>query len=36
MAAVVCFVAAAVLAVLGMDGWGWFLFIGLLSLSHPG
>lgn len=31
----ICFFAAALLAVTGMDGWGWFLFIGLLVMSHP-
>lgn len=35
MAALVCFVAAALLAAFGMDGWGWFLFIGLLVMSYP-
>lgn len=30
MAAVVCFAAAALLAAHGMDGWGWFLFIGVI------
>lgn len=36
MAAVICFVAALLLACGGYSGWGWFLFIGLLALSHPG
>ncbi|EIZ89281.1 hypothetical protein CFSAN001690_17040 [Salmonella enterica subsp. enterica serovar Cerro str. CFSAN001690] len=26
----VCFVAAAYLAAHGIDGWGWFLFIGVI------
>ena len=29
-AALICFVAAGILAYNGMDGWGWFLFVGLL------
>lgn len=35
MAALVCFLTAAGLAASGVDGWGWFLFIGLLVMSHP-
>jgi hypothetical protein len=30
LGAVVCFGAAGYLAVKGVDGWGWFLFVGLL------
>lgn len=26
----VCFAAAACLATHGIDGWGWFLFIGVI------
>lgn len=32
MAAVICFVAAALLAADGMDGWGWFLLVGLIIM----
>jgi len=27
---VICLTAAAWLAISGRDGWGWFLFVGLL------
>lgn len=29
----ICVAAAAYLAVLGTDGWGWFLFVGVILLS---
>ncbi|WP_255471164.1 hypothetical protein [Gilliamella sp. Pas-s27] len=27
---IVCFVIAAIMAINGVDGWGWFLFVSLL------
>lgn len=29
--AISCVIAAAVLAYKGLDGWGWFLFVALLT-----
>lgn len=28
----ICFIAAGVLAVMGVPGWGWFLFVGVILL----
>jgi hypothetical protein len=28
--AIVCFAASAYMAINGKDGWGWFLFVGIL------
>ncbi len=28
-----CVIAAACLAAAGADGWGWFLFVGVITLS---
>lgn len=28
--AIICVAAATYLAAIGADGWGWFLFVGLL------
>lgn len=32
MAAVICFVAAALLAAHGNDAWPWFLLVGLIVM----
>lgn len=31
--AIACFAAAGAMAFYGQDGWGWFLFVGSLSLT---
>lgn len=31
---IACIVVAAYLAVIGVDGWGWFLFCGLLLAAR--
>jgi len=28
----ICFAAAAMIALKGYDGWGWFLFVGVIIL----
>jgi len=28
----VCFIAGALIAMSGKEGWGWFLFVGLLLI----
>ncbi len=28
----ICFIVAGILASLGMSGWGWFLFVGVILL----
>lgn len=32
---ILLFITSGYLAALGVDGWGWFLFVGLLCTSVP-
>jgi hypothetical protein len=32
---IICVVAAIILAYNGLSGWGWFLFVGLLTFVAP-
>jgi hypothetical protein len=34
LGAVACVVCAATLALNGIGGWGWFLFVGLMMTSY--
>ena len=34
LSALACVIAAAALAVNQIEGWGWFLFVGLLMTSY--
>ena len=34
LGAVACVVCAAILALNGIGGWGWFLFVGIMMTSY--
>lgn len=34
-ASISCFVGDAICAVKGIEGWGWFLFVGILVSAVP-